>query len=241
MKLLVTTRADSNIKDFTDITHPLIQQYANSIGADFKVLDHMSDCYHGNGDDPIPNGKIECSFKIFKLYDLFEDYDRIVQIDSDMLLTPSLPNIFEQVPYDKIGTIFEDRGSRINARRSVIQAIQYKFGFVDWNKGYINTGMIVASKMHRDIFKTIAGQYWTHWGYDDAQIGYLIRKHNFEIFDLNYKWNHTPMWSESWNNNADRFDSYVIHYGGSGIFDKGVKNKLEQITLDYNRLYPNGI
>ena len=241
MKLLITTRADDGIKEMTAITHPLIQEYATAVGADFKVLNNIPQCYHGNGDDPIPEGKIECSFKILKLYDLFEEYDRILHIDSDMLLTPSMPNIFQHVPYDKIATIFEDKGTKAQARRSVIQSIQYKFGFVDWQAGYINTGMILASKIHRDIFKTINDRYWNAWGYDDAHIGFLIRKHNFEICELDYKWNHMTMFSEPWNNNADRFDSHVIHYAGAGLFEQGPKNKLEQITLDYKKLYPNGI
>ena len=41
------------------------------------------------------------------------------------------------------------------------------------------------------------------------------------------------MFSEGWNDNADRFDSHIIHYAGEGIFDKGIiVNKTEQIISD---------
>ena len=44
------------------------------------------------------------------------------------------------------------------------------------------------------------------------------------------------MFSEDWNGNANRFESYVLHYGGAGIFGPGVENKLEQIKLDIKRM-----
>ena len=40
MKKLIVTRADDNIKEMTNITFPLIEEYAKKCGADFKVLSH---------------------------------------------------------------------------------------------------------------------------------------------------------------------------------------------------------
>ena len=45
------------------------------------------------------------------------------------------------------------------------------------------------------------------------------------------------MFSEPWNQSKDRFSSFIIHYGGRGVFDSGVENKIEQIKLDYKRIY----
>jgi hypothetical protein len=45
------------------------------------------------------------------------------------------------------------------------------------------------------------------------------------------------MFSEPWNNSADRFESHIIHYAGSGVFDSRVSNKVEQMKLDYKRIY----
>ena len=38
MKLLITTRADEGIKNWTDITHPIIKKYAENVGADFEIV-----------------------------------------------------------------------------------------------------------------------------------------------------------------------------------------------------------
>ena len=43
------------------------------------------------------------------------------------------------------------------------------------------------------------------------------------------------MASEEWNNFANRFDSYIIHYAGAGVFDNDCSNVLPcPIVDDHN-------
>lgn len=228
MKLLITTRADSGIKEMTDITHPIIKKYAQRVGADFMVLDHVPPSDSGDG---------RPHYRILKHYELHQEYDRILHIDSDMIIMPDCPNIFEVVPYDKIGTVLEDKGSRKPARQALIQSAQDKFGHIGWNEEYINTGIILTSKCHRDIFQSIGGEYWTGFGSDDVQLGYLIKKNSFQIMDLPFQYNHMTMFSEPWNGSPSRFKSNIIHYGGRGIFDEKIKTKMDQIRSDYGQIY----
>tara|TARA_Y100000592_G_scaffold100786_1_gene182784 strand:+ start:8965 stop:10536 length:1572 start_codon:yes stop_codon:yes gene_type:complete len=227
-KLLITTRADAGIKEMTDITHPIIKKYAEKVGADFMVLSHVPPSDSGDG---------RPHYRILKHYELHEKYDRILHIDSDMIIMPNCPNLFEVVPYDKIGTVLEDKGSRKPARHNLIQSAQDKFGHIGWNSEYINTGIILTSKCHRDIFQAIDGEYWTGFGSDDVQLGYLIKKNGFEIMDLPFQYNHMTMFSEPWNGSPNRFKSNIIHYGGRGVFDENVKTKMDQIRKDYDRIY----
>jgi hypothetical protein len=227
MKLLITTRADGGIKDWTDITHPIIKNYAKKVGADFKVMSHKSNCNDGDG---------KWHYRIFKHKELHKDYDRILHIDSDILLAPDCPDIFKQVPYESIGTIYEDKGSRQSARRSCIMQAQHKWGDIGWKNGYMDSAFFLTSKCHSNIYETINGEYWTGFGFDDIHMGYLINKYGHNVQELSYKWNHMTMFSEPWNNNASRFKSYAIHYAGSGIFEAGVGSKLEQMKLDKKRL-----
>lgn len=60
----------------------------------------------------------------------------------------------------------------------------------------------------------------------------MIHKLGFGVFELPYQWNHTTMFSQAWNGSPDRFKSYIIHYAGAGVFDPGVRNRLEQIQHD---------
>ena len=114
---------------------------------------------------------------------------------------------------------------------------QSQYGDIGWRENYINTGVFVTSKMHRDIYQKINNKYFVDWGTDDIHIGYLIKKLGYTIKELPYQFNHMTMFSEAWNGSPDRFDSHIIHYAGRGIFDSGISNKIEQARADYRRLY----
>ena len=174
MKLLITTRADDGIKEMTSITHPTIREYANRVGADFMVLSH---------NPPSDSGDGRPHYRILKHFELHEEYDRILHLDSDMIIKPDCPNIFDVVPYDKIATVLEDKGSRKPHRVNLMLQAQQKFGDVGWCGEYINTGVLLTSKCHKNIFMPINGEYWTGFGSDDVLLGYQIKKHNFQIMD----------------------------------------------------------
>jgi len=225
MKLLICTRSDKNISDMTDITHPIIKAYAKRCGAAFTVFKENS----------MPEHKYH--YRIMQIRELLEVYDRVLNLDSDILITPKCPNIFKEVPINKIGTIFEDEGSRQKQRRGLIKQVQEKFGNVNWTTGYINTGVFLVSKQHKNIFETVNGKCWDGWGFDDIHLGWQIRKKEYEIYRLHWRWNNMAMFFEKWNGFPNRFDSYMIHYAGQGKFDSGVKNRMEQIKYDYKAMY----
>jgi len=229
MKLLITSRADDNIKDMTSLTFPYIKDYAKKVNADFMQLDHESGCNHEQG---------KWHYRILKHKELFETYDRILHIDSDVLVGPKAPNIFEKVPYDEIGTVYEDKGSRLPARRSFMRDVQSKFGDVGWNEGYINTGFFLSSRCHKEIYSLINDEHFYEGpGHDDVHIGYNIVKFNCKVQELPYQWNHMTMFSEPWNGSPSRFDSHIIHYAGRGIFDGNNSDRLQQIKEDVRQLY----
>jgi lipopolysaccharide biosynthesis glycosyltransferase len=233
MKLLITTRADASYIDWIELTHPIFIEYASKVKADFMVLDEEYDVPEAS--TGIGLGVYQ--YRIVKHYDLHEEYDRILHLDSDMLLTPDCPNLFDVVAYDEIGSIYEDVGSRKRQRVQCMHNAQNQFGNINWDSGYINTGVFVTSKCHRDIYEKINNTYFTAWGTDDIHIGYQINKLGFKIKELSYQYNHMTMFSEPWNGSPSRFDSHIIHYAGKGIFDSNVKDKLQQAKLDYERLY----
>lgn len=224
MRLAIVTRADENIRKMTQVTHPYLKQYANRCQADFIVFDHESPVKIHDGNP---------HYRILKAQELLtSNYDRILFLDSDMVITQHCPNIFEVVPDHLIGSIFEDKGSRAANRRRKIYQMQKRWGDVGWKEGYTNAGTFLVSKMHKGIFDSHNGKYWTEWGSADLHLSYMIHKLGFGVFELPYQWNHTTMFSQAWNGSPDRFKSYIIHYAGAGVFDPGVRNRLEQIQHD---------
>lgn len=227
-KRLICTRADDGIKEMCELTHPLLKAYAKQCGADFKVLDHESPCQVGDG---------KHHYRIMILGELLGEYDRICHIDSDIIPNKDIPNIFEVVQEDCIGSVLEDVGSRKAARRSVIAEIQNKFGIINWKSSYINTGVFVVSKKHRNIFQDINGEYWSGFGHDDAHLGFNIKKFGYRLVCLWEKYNFMTMFAEPWNGSPSRFDSYFIHYAGQGIFDPKYRTKLENMKADRKAIY----
>lgn len=227
-KLLVTVRADQNISGYAEKTIPLIQTYADKWGAEFMRLTDGSPSNYGEG---------RHHYRIMKLGELLNTYDRILNLDADMIILPSCPNPFDFVNPDKIGTIFEDVGSREPARKQSIRDIQNQWGNVNWTSGYINTGFFMVSKKHKDIFELHDGKVWNNFGFDDVHLGYKIREKGHEIQQLDYRFNHMTMFSESWHP-QNRFDSYIIHYAGQGVFEDGrFQNKGQQIHEDFSKVY----
>lgn len=221
MKRAVVTRADASITEMCKMTHPSIVKYSEKCGADFIIYDH---------EPPVMTGDGRPHYRITKGKETLKEYDRILFIDSDVLVSPRCPDIFEVVPEDCIGSIYEDKGSRRKRRRSLIRGIQDRWGDVGWAEGYTNAGVFVVSRCHSKIFEPHNGEYWTEWGSADLHMSYMAWKNGYSFFELPFVWNHMTMFSEAWNGSADRFNSNMIHYAGKGSFDGS--SRIEQIRKD---------
>lgn len=224
----MVTRADESVSAYTRYTHPILRRYAERWGAGFKVLD-----------TPLKDRR-QC-WRIMELYDIFEEYDRIFHIDSDVVINKDCPNIFDLVPYDTIGLVFEDKGSRLKDRRSRIMQIKQKLGGNNfrWVSGYFNMGVFLASKIHRDMFKGINGQDWEmDDGFEQTYLNYQMMRLGYRFVDLGYKFNHMSMFSEAWNGSPSRFDSHIIHYAGNGKFQDKANREIGQLIKDdITRIY----
>lgn len=202
---LIATRCDENNKSISDMTHPILKQYAEKCGADFLVI---SDCKD-----------LHMHYRILQFYDLFEKYDKILSVDSDVIITKRCPNIFEVVPDGMIASVYEDVGSRRNDRRSRIKAVQKKFGDVGWESGYINTGFALFPSYYKDIFKIESkDDLWDGLGFDDVFLGYRIKKFGYKFYELPIAYNYMSLFQEKWSSFKSRGEAFVVHYAGSGGF-----------------------
>lgn len=234
MKYLVCSRADDNIKEMTDLTFPFIKEYAHKCGADFQILDKPwkdSASHHGNG---------FYHYRIMWLGELLQEYDRILHLDADVLVRSNCPSLFDYVYENYIGSVNEVAGTRRYDRIGRLEKAWHKWPHITDQPviNYINTGVFIVSKRHADIFSDINGEYWAESGFDDLHLRITIKKGKHEIQWLSHRFNHMTMFSEPWNNNADRFGSDIIHYAGNGVFSpEKCKNKIEQIKHDIERFY----
>lgn len=238
MKKAIITRADAGVQDWIDTTHSIIQKYADKCEADFIVLSDKSDA------NVINKKHINQWSRMLQIGDALDSYDRVLQLDTDVLINKDCPNIFDVVPYEKIGGVYEDKGSRQPNRRYRMKMIQDAWGDVNWTNGYINMGIWLISKPHKNIFTKVNGEIWnqdgkiTGYSGEQSHFGWLTKKLGHETMDFGFKFNHMSMFSEPWNGSANRFDSHIIHYAGGGRFpDKGHLSAIQLCQRDKEIIY----
>jgi hypothetical protein len=81
-KTIYTLAIDNWCPEITDLTYPLLQRYADKIGADFYIIDKRK-----NPDWPI-------TYEKFQIYDLAQEHenDWNIYIDADALIHPETPD-----------------------------------------------------------------------------------------------------------------------------------------------------
>ena len=227
---LVVTLSDKSVEEYTRHTIPIIQRFAKQWGAEFLCLDNP---------DPFFKRKGFWNYRTRVFYELLSLYDRIIYMDSDIVINKTCPNLFHQVPADTVGLVFEDKGSRKPNRMERIQEVIRTLGpNPNWKEGYLNAGFYVVSSIHKDIFTPINGEWWGGIGYDCNHYCYQIFKQGHKYVDLGYRYNHMCMFSEPWNGSKSRFDSYLIHYAGQANFpDKGNRSRTQLMVDDIAKIY----
>jgi hypothetical protein len=144
MNKLVVSLSFGIFDDISKISFPLMKQYAERIGADFRCI--------------VPNtNAIAPNLNKSQIKDLLETYDRVVYLDCDTLVRPDCPDLFDIVPYGWMGMY--DEGSalpkdKLDVRWWFMDQYAGAFGYtlpahVD---SYFNAGVMVADKTHAELF-----------------------------------------------------------------------------------------
>jgi len=228
VKTCVCTRADSGIQEMINISHPIIRSKCKEWDADFIILDR----------DISP---LSTHYRILEFSGLLDKYEMVLSLDTDMIITPRCPNPFDWFglnAYGQVVTVFEDQGSRQEDRvQRMSSAVKFYGSEKEWVNGYPNSGFMLFPKECQEYFTGQNYPLWEKSGYDDVYLGFLINELSIPVRGAHHKWNHMTMFSEPWSKSRNRFESYIIHYAGQGIFDYGVKTRIEQMKLDKERLY----
>ncbi len=200
---IVTIAIGSRYQELAKLTHPTLKAYADKIGADFVVIDKQSNTPH---------------WEKFQLYDLLVKYQRIIYLDTDLIVREDCPNLFDLVPETKLGIFNEGRfadrsGSLMEAHKEYNRPFPKK-----WDGTYYNTGVMVLSRRHRQLFKLpqkIVSLGMFEQGYLNMLMLEMDNDHAHEerIEELDYKFNRMPL-ADSYCG-IHRCDSYIVHYAGA--------------------------
>jgi hypothetical protein len=162
-------------------------------------------------------------------------------LDSDILVNPDAPDIFELYRDEK--TIYMSSESKYGDKTTEISNLFAALGTVsDWQKEekynipkYYNSGVILFSKQSRldqyfnlneveKIFNAVRL-------IDQTYFNYLIFKHHLTHCDIDDKFN----WTALFCNHQTRMSAYFIHHNHQGF----EKNRISTFRKDYYYFYKN--
>lgn len=205
---VVTLTMGDGFKAMAEVTHPTLKAYADKIGAEFVVINQPK--YHVT----YPQ------YEKFQVYDILTQYSRIIYLDTDIIVRPDTPNLFEIVPEYALG-IFNE-GSFMELM-GVIQDACKKFSvsIPKYSGQSYNTGVMVLSRLHRGIFKYPGKEFNVYdtgkghgvYHFEQPYINTQILANDYKVQELPYKYNRMSFMDAL--TGEHRLSSYIVHYANA--------------------------
>lgn len=194
--LVLTICTGEKYQKLAELTHPTLKSYAEKINADFLVIDKSN--------------KTSSHWEKFQIYDLLTKYERILFIDTDIIVRADSPNLFDIVPKDSLG-MFDEAPFTPERQYSLMEACKdYNIKLPQWNGKYYNTGVMVISRIHREVFNHPGKEIFNF--YEQGYLNAIIHKLEIKTFILPYQFNRMTCLDSI--TGEERFASYFIHYAG---------------------------
>lgn len=202
-KKAVVTMCFGEFEYMAEVTHPSIKAYADKIGADFLVINERK------------ISKKYLHYEKFQLHDMFKDYHRIIYVDTDIIIRPDCPNLFDMVKEYKLGIFDEGRfGDFLPVVRDA--CVKYNISIPKWERQSYNTGVMVLSRLHRKIFVKPEQEYDIVGGlahYEQPYINLKIISGGYLVQDIGYKFNRMSLMDKL--TGEHRLSSYIVHYANA--------------------------
>lgn len=240
-------------KNIANLTHPTQIRYAHKIGADYLVYDSIN--YKVISPDGsvseipstnpvVPRNTEGLTAPAFGAYnklnivELLKHYDRVLHVDTDIIIRNDAPNLFEIVPKDSVGIVSESDFIKDDDRGQLMQewADTHNISLKKWNRRYYNTGVFLFSQGHEKMLNA-SNNFYDDTFYEQTLININMYLNNLKIYELPPDFNRMTFMDGLMR--IARHNSYFIHYAGSWMMLKDGHNtdanfliKLIQHDLD---------
>jgi len=184
-----------------NLTHPTIKAYASRIGADFHVITKRKYQH-----------PVNMCYEKLQVRDYLDHYDRVLYLDTDVLVRKDTPNLFEIVPWGFLGAVVhpKERLGNIMSLNTVTEGALKHFDvpYSEKHLGgkYFNAGVYVCDRTHRDLLFNEPKEFHDVWG-EQTWMNIQAVINEVPLFELPYTFNHFYRVQT-----ATRLDSYIIHY-----------------------------
>lgn len=195
-------------------TRPLRAAYAERIGADLVELT----------DDRWPDYPM---VNKWRLAAVARRYDRTLYVDSDVIIQPNAPNIFDAVPADAIGLVNELPIVRANG---VVQ-INYEkeYAVIAQEAGWTkpewcpNGGVIVMPRSLAHVYDPPATMPHNRWCLDQYLLAVDCEKHGAKVELLDERWNWEWIDRRFW---LGLDQAWFIHLNGCGDYRRDLIDRI---------------
>lgn len=211
------------------------RHYAEKVGADLIVSDSLS--YPLDINLPKYSANSAWSEKL-RIGELLKEYDRVLYLDADILVSPDARNIFEI--YSELDTVYMLNEGKEQSRDLEKGLIEEKLGKIDWpyfsgTPVYYNAGVILVSRgcqlfEHANLkeLQSICNHIRF---YEQTYFNYIMFKNKLKFESLPQKFNYMDMFATE-----DYLIADFIHYAGKG-FSKSNRRRDLQFLKDFSTLY----
>jgi lipopolysaccharide biosynthesis glycosyltransferase len=214
----------------------------------FPTLKYMKDYADKCDADYLPLNELKINhnhifFEKFYFVDLLNQYDRVLYVDADVLVTPTAKNIFNEFKDENCFYAFaENDHSEMTNKDYCIQPLLNDCP--EWplqengKKQYFNAGVFLVSKPLQKYFlnfrnvPNLPGIY--EFG-DQTYLNYLVAKNKIKFKSLPYSFNRMNM--GKFDTEKERYFSDFIHYAGPDLYGSG--HRETTVLQDINFLYKN--
>ncbi len=198
-KLLVLTIAIGDIyQEIAELTHASISAYADKVGADFHAITERT------------VAETSPHWDKFLIHDLLAEYERVLYLDTDIIVRPDTPDLFELVPPLELGIFNEGPFTGGRYESFWRSCIAYDVTVPSWDGAYYNTGVMLASRCHRELFRKPKEEHFDF--YEQGFLNVEIARRGVKCFDLPYQFNR--MCCMDARTGEQRHSGYMIHYAG---------------------------
>ena len=191
------------------VSHEIFRAYAEKHQLAFEVISEPKFRIQPNW---FRKRRVWYHIEKFQLFEALERYNRVLFLDSDILLDVDCPNLFEQVPEGSLGCVYDDRGAEAWKRKAELERISRKLGkFEVEGYRYFNSGVMVLDSSLKSLFRMDRKAFIRGRWPEQTLLNYRVLKEGVPVHELDDQFNFLPN-MDDWERPEKRHAAKIVHY-----------------------------